>query len=47
MCKNVNKISCPRCHSHNLYRFGKDKFGNQKYQCKDCKRQFAPDTLSK
>ncbi|WP_286172843.1 IS1/IS1595 family N-terminal zinc-binding domain-containing protein, partial [Caproiciproducens sp. MSJ-32] len=41
MCKLVNKITCPRCHSHNLYRFGKDKAGNQKYQCKDCRRQFT------
>ncbi|WP_443110782.1 IS1/IS1595 family N-terminal zinc-binding domain-containing protein [Caloramator sp. mosi_1] len=24
--------------SQNLYRFGKDKAGNQKYQCKDCRR---------
>ncbi|QCX33330.1 IS6 family transposase [Caloramator sp. E03] len=41
MCKSLNKISCPRCHSQNLYRFGKDKAGNQKYQCKDCRRQFT------
>jgi hypothetical protein len=34
---------CPRCFSKVLYRFGKDKEGFQKYQCKRCKRQFAPD----
>ena len=42
MNKANKKITCPRCHSHKLYKFGKDKEGNQKYQCKDCKRQFAP-----
>lgn len=36
------KIHCPRCHSSNLYKFGKDKNGIQKYQCKECRRQFAP-----
>ncbi|PWM69619.1 MAG: IS6 family transposase, partial [Clostridiales bacterium] len=34
---------CPRCNSHSLYKYGKDKFGNQKYQCRICKHQFAPD----
>ena len=42
MNKANKKITCPRCYSHNLFRFGKDKKGNQKYQCKECKRQFAP-----
>ena len=36
-------VVCPRCFSKDLYRFGKDKDGYQKYQCKQCKRQFAPD----
>ncbi|NLJ93887.1 MAG: IS6 family transposase [Clostridiaceae bacterium] len=36
-------LSCPRCFSKNLYKFGKDKEGNQKFQCKSCKRQWAPD----
>ena len=36
--------SCPRCNSKKLYKYGKDKFGNQKYQCRVCKHQFAPDT---
>ena len=36
------KLKCPRCHSHKLNKFGKDKAGNQKYQCKECKRQFTP-----
>ena len=37
---------CPRCNSHSLYKYGKDKFGNQKYQCRICKHQFAPDVIS-
>ena len=36
-------VVCVRCKSKNLYRFGKDAAGFQKFQCKDCKRQFAPD----
>ncbi len=34
---------CPKCNSHSLYKYGKDKSGNQKYQCRICKHQFAPD----
>ena len=33
---------CPRCNSHSLYKYGKDKFGNQKYQCRIYKHQLAP-----
>jgi DNA-directed RNA polymerase subunit RPC12/RpoP len=40
-----SKVVCPRCFSNDLYKFGKDKYGNQKYQCKKCRRQFAPKTL--
>lgn len=36
-------ISCPKCNSHSLYKYGKDSFGNQKHQCRICKYQFAPD----
>lgn len=43
----ISKISCPRCNSSNLYKFGKDKHGHQKYQCKLCKRQFTLNQLSK
>ncbi len=38
---------CPRCNSHSLYKYGKDKLGNQKYQCRTCKHQFAPDSPKK
>ena len=41
-----SKVKCPRCFSDDLYKFGKDKYGNQKYQCKRCYRQFAPETLN-
>ena len=43
---NKTKVKCPRCHSDKLYKFGLDKQANQKYQCKKCKRQFAPDSVS-
>lgn len=43
---NKTNIKCPRCHSKKLYKFGFDKQANQKYQCKECGRQFAPDSVS-
>lgn len=33
---------CPKCNSKILYKYGKDRFGNQRYQCRTCKHQFAP-----
>ncbi len=42
MCK-FNNISCPKCNSINLYRYGKDKDSKQKYLCKDCHCQFVPN----
>ena len=42
----INNISCPRCFSKNLYRFGKNNLGNQKYQCKECARQFSANSKS-
>ena len=44
--ENIISHNCPRCNSHSLYKYGKDKFGNQKYQCRKCKHQFAPDFIS-
>ena len=38
---NKTNLKCPRCHSNKLYKFGFDKQANQKYQCKDCRRQFV------
>ena len=37
---------CPRCNSKKLYKYGKGKFGNQKYQCRVCKHQFALGSIS-
>lgn len=35
---------CPKCNSSsNFYRYGKDNLGFQKYQCRNCFHQFAPD----
>ena len=42
---NIIPIHCAKCNSHSLYKYDKDKFGNQKYQCHDCKHQFAPTYL--
>lgn len=42
--QKIVSLRCPRCNnSHSFYRFGKDIYGNQKYQCRNCKHQFAPD----
>ena len=40
----VYQIHCPKCNNnHSFYRFGKDKNGFQKYLCRKCGHQFAPD----
>jgi len=40
----MDKISCPKCNSTDLYRYGKEKHtGLQKYLCKHCKTQFVPN----
>ena len=31
---NIIPICCPKCNSHSLYKYGKNTFGNQKYQCR-------------
>lgn len=36
-----NKLLCPRCFSSSLYKYGRDKYGAQKYLCRDCKHQFT------
>ena len=46
MSKNFN-ICCPECFSKSLYKYGKDKTGKQKYQCKTCHRQFTKDSSAK
>ncbi|WP_448378558.1 IS1/IS1595 family N-terminal zinc-binding domain-containing protein [Fervidobacterium sp.] len=32
--------SCPKCGSTNFYKNGHDKYGNQQFFCKNCKRTF-------
>ena len=45
--RKIISIKCPKCNnSKKLIKYGKDKFGNQKYQCHICKHQFAPDYVS-
>jgi len=46
MSKKFN-ICCPDCFSKNLSKYGKDKTGKQKYQCKDCHRQFTTKSSTK
>lgn len=37
-------IQCPKCNNdHSFYRYGKDSDGYQKYLCRNCHHQFAPD----
>ena len=37
-------FSCPKCNNnHSFYRYGKDKDGYQKYLCRNCHHQFAPE----
>ena len=45
--KNIVQINCPKCNNnHSFYRYGKDPDGYQKYLCRNCKFQFAPDKPS-
>ncbi len=37
-------IMCPKCNNnHSFYRYGKDPDGYQKYLCRNCHHQFAPE----
>ena len=39
------QLSCPKCNNKtDFYRYGKDAHGHQKYQCKKCWHQWAPET---
>ena len=37
---NNSTPSCPKCGSTNFYKNGHDKYGNQQFFCKNCKRTF-------
>ena len=40
---NNLSLFCTKCNnSYSFYLYGKDKFGNQKYLCRQCNHQFAP-----
>jgi transposase-like protein len=40
----VYQFRCPKCNNNqNFYRYGKDSAGYQKYICRSCDHQFAPD----
>ena len=45
--EKIISVKCVKCNSELLYKYGKDKLGNQKYQCRCCKHQFAPEYVSK
>ena len=37
-------IQCPKCNNdHSFYRYGKNPDGYQKYLCRTCQHQFAPE----
>ena len=37
-------IRCPKCNNnHSFYRYGKESIGYQKYLCRNCYHQFAPE----
>jgi len=43
--QKIVSIKCPKCNNnHSFYRYGKDKYGHQKYLCRNCNHQFAPDS---
>jgi len=45
--QKIVSVQCPKCNNnHSFYRYGKDPDGYQKYQCRNCWHQFAPDRLS-
>lgn len=42
--RNIVQVRCPKCNNiHSFYRYGKDSDGYQKYLCRNCNHQFAPD----
>lgn len=42
--QKIVTIKCPKCNNkHSFYKYGKDRDGYQKYQCRCCRHQFAPE----
>jgi len=47
--QNIISLNCPKCNNNNskiFYKYGKDKDGYQKFQCRKCYHQFAPERTS-
>ena len=40
-------MKCPRCQSENIIKNGSIHNGKQKYECKECKRQFIENPKNK
>ncbi len=40
-------MKCPRCESENIIKNGSIHNGKQKYECKECKRQFVENPENK
>ena len=40
-------MNCPRCRSENIIRNGSIHNGKQKYECRECKRQFVENPENK
>ena len=34
-------VNCPKCQSEHVSKFGKDRSGNQRYKCLDCRKTFG------
>ena len=42
--QKIVSFSCPKCNNaHSFYRYGRASDGHQKYLCRRCNHQFAPD----
>ncbi len=42
--QKIVPVKCLKCNNkESFYRYGKDKDGYQKYLCRKCNHQFAPD----
>jgi hypothetical protein len=42
--QKIVPLKCPKCNNKDsFYRYGKDKDSYQKYLCRKCNHQFAPD----
>jgi transposase-like protein len=47
MITNVKTYTCPRCGSANLVKNGRNRYGNQQYLCKDCRKSGVLDPYNR